>query len=220
MDPAIPPSGILAGQPEDQGPDVPSCRRAAGPAAYGAGGPRRRATSRCQRTIVSGVTSSRSPWRRALGITPSRVASRALSAQFRFGRHGCCRCSTASWWRRIKISAIRQASLRRDSRSHVAVRVTRRKTNRRHMTGDHHGQAAGTASLLVRAVDGILGTHKLGGGSAVRVRWARAQSLPDPPGTAVTRNQPGVLRRAELSQRAQSASTRAGMTWCRSPMTA
>jgi hypothetical protein len=28
------------------------------------------------------------------------------------------------------------------------------------MTGDHHGQAAGMASLLVRAVDGILGTHK------------------------------------------------------------
>jgi hypothetical protein len=27
------------------------------------------------------------------------------------------------------------------------------------MTGDHHGQAAGMASLLVRAVDGILGTH-------------------------------------------------------------
>jgi hypothetical protein len=29
------------------------------------------------------------------------------------------------------------------------------------MTGDHHGQAAGMASLLVRAVDGILGTHKV-----------------------------------------------------------
>ena len=43
----------------------------------------------------------------------------------------------------------------------MAVRVIRRKTNRRHMTGDHHGQAAGMASLLVRAVDGILGTHKV-----------------------------------------------------------
>jgi hypothetical protein len=31
---------------------------------------RRRTMSRCQRRIVSGVTSSRSPWRRALGITP------------------------------------------------------------------------------------------------------------------------------------------------------
>jgi hypothetical protein len=36
--------------------------------------------------MVSGVTSSRSPWRRALGIAPSRVASRARSAQFSFGR--------------------------------------------------------------------------------------------------------------------------------------
>jgi len=107
------------------------------------------------------VTSSLSPWRRALGITPSSVASSARSAQFRFGRRGCRRCSTASWWRRIKISAIRHVSSRRDSRSHVAVRVIRRKTNRRHMTGDHHGQAAGMASLLVRAVDGILGTHKV-----------------------------------------------------------
>jgi hypothetical protein len=128
---------------------------------------RRRTTSRCQRTIVSGVTSSRSPWRRALGITPSRVASRALSAQFSFGRRGCRRCGTVSWWRRIKISAIRQASSRRDSRSHVTVRVIRRKTNRRHMTGDHHGQAAGMANLLVRAVDGILGTHSPGDGMPV-----------------------------------------------------
>jgi hypothetical protein len=45
---------------------------------------RRRTMSRCQRTIVSGVTSSRSPWRRAFGITPSRAASSARSAQFSF----------------------------------------------------------------------------------------------------------------------------------------
>ena len=49
---------------------------------------RRRTMSRCQRTIVSGVTRSRSPWRRALGITLSRVASRARSAQFSCGRRG------------------------------------------------------------------------------------------------------------------------------------
>jgi len=66
----------------------------------------RRAISRCQRRIVSGVTSSRSPWRCAFGITPSRVASSARSAQFSLGRRGCCRCSMASWWRRIKISAV------------------------------------------------------------------------------------------------------------------
>ena len=28
-----------------------------------------------------------------------------------------------------------------------------------HMMGDHHGRSAGSATLLVRAVDGILGTH-------------------------------------------------------------
>jgi hypothetical protein len=39
--------------------------------------------------------------------------------------------------------------------------VIRRKTNRRHMTGDHHGRTAGRATLLVRAADGILGTHRI-----------------------------------------------------------
>ncbi len=57
---------------------------------------RRRRMSRCQRRIVSGVTSSRSPWRRAFGITLSRAASSARSAQVRSGRRGCRRCSTAS----------------------------------------------------------------------------------------------------------------------------
>jgi hypothetical protein len=65
----------------------------------------------------------------------------------------------ASWWRRIKISAVFHLSSRRDRRSHAATRVIRRKTNRRHMIGDHHGRAAGRATLLVRAVDEILGTH-------------------------------------------------------------
>jgi len=37
--------------------------------------------------------------------------------------------------------------------------VIRRNTNRRHMIGDHHGRAARIATLLVRAVDEILGTH-------------------------------------------------------------
>ena len=104
---------------------------------------RRRTMSRCQRRTVSGVTSSRSAWRRAFGITGSRVASSARSAQSRFGRRGCRRCRTASWWRRIKISAIFHASSRRDSRSDEVIRVIRRKTNRRHMTGDHHGRRQG-----------------------------------------------------------------------------
>jgi hypothetical protein len=121
---------------------------------------RHRTMSRCQRRMVSGVISSRIPRRRALGITPSRVASSALSAQFTVGRRGCRRCRTASWWRRIKISAVFHVSSRRDSRSHAASRVVRRNTNRRHMTGDHHGRSARRATLLVRAVDAILGTHR------------------------------------------------------------
>ena len=104
---------------------------------------RRRTTSRCQRRIVSGVTSSRSPWRRAFGITLSKAASSARSAQVRCGRSGCRRCRTESWWRRIKISAVFHASSCRDSRSHVVTRVMTRKANRRHMTGDRDGQAAG-----------------------------------------------------------------------------
>jgi hypothetical protein len=63
---------------------------------------RRRTRSRCPRRIVSGVTSSGIPWRRAFGITLSRVASRARSAQFRFGRRGCRCCRTglsSPFWR-------------------------------------------------------------------------------------------------------------------------
>jgi hypothetical protein len=54
----------------------------------------------------------------------------------------------------------RHASSRRDSRSHEAVRVIRKKTSRRHMTSDHHGPTARRATLLVTAVGEILGTHK------------------------------------------------------------
>ena len=48
----------------------------------------------------------------------------------------------------------------RDSRSHAASRMIRRNTNRSHMIDDHHGPSAGRANLLVRAMDGILGTHR------------------------------------------------------------
>ena len=37
--------------------------------------------------------------------------------------------------------------------------MVRRKTNRKHMTSDHHGRVAERATPLVRAVDEILGTH-------------------------------------------------------------
>jgi hypothetical protein len=39
VDPAVPPSGVLACEPADQGLDVPPCRRPAGPSAHGPGGP-------------------------------------------------------------------------------------------------------------------------------------------------------------------------------------
>jgi hypothetical protein len=83
------------------------------------------------------------PWRRAFGITLSRVTSGARSAQVSFGQRGCRRCRTASWWRRIKISAVFHISSCRDSRSHAASRVIRRNTNRRNMIGDHRGRTAG-----------------------------------------------------------------------------
>jgi hypothetical protein len=59
------------------------------------------------------------------------------------------------------MSAVCHVSSRRDSRSHQITRVIRRKTNRRHMIGDHHGRMTGRATLLVRAVDEILGTHRI-----------------------------------------------------------
>jgi hypothetical protein len=38
--------------------------------------------------------------------------------------------------------------------------VISRKTNRRDMTGDHHGRTAKRATLPVTATDEILGTHR------------------------------------------------------------
>jgi hypothetical protein len=57
---------------------------------------RRRMMSRCQRKIVPGVTSSRSPWRRAFRYHGEQGRDQARSAQSRFGRPGCRRCNTAS----------------------------------------------------------------------------------------------------------------------------
>ena len=48
---------------------------------------------------------------------------------------------------------------RKERRPPSAVRVIRRKANRRHMTGDHHGQLPRKATLQVTATDEILGTH-------------------------------------------------------------
>jgi hypothetical protein len=68
--------------------------------------------------------------------------------------------------------AIRHVSSRRDGRSQEATRVIRRKRNRRHMIGDHHGQTAGMAILLVRDVDGI--RHAQYGRS---LHWGRPGSI-------------------------------------------
>ena len=62
----------------------------------------RRAISwRCQRRMVAGVTSS--PRRRRAGSSRVRAAIRARSVQVIRGR-GVRRWSTASWWRRTRIS--------------------------------------------------------------------------------------------------------------------
>ena len=68
------------------------------------------------------------------------------------------RCRTVSWWRRIKTSAVCHASSRRDSRGHVATRVMRRNANRRHMTGDRDGQAAGRQPCWSEPWTGLRGT--------------------------------------------------------------
>jgi hypothetical protein len=77
------------------------------------------------------------------------------------------------------------------------------------MTGDHHGQAAGTATLLVRAVDEISGTHNVRVSRAARRLYQLRVVLGahDPsarPGARTARR----IRWAE--RRAQSALIRAG----------
>jgi hypothetical protein len=154
VDPAVPPAGVLASQPSDQCPDAAPGRWAAGLALPGPGGPAAADDVAVPEQDRVRVTGSRRPRRRAFGITLSRVASRARSAQFSFGRRGCRRCGTASWWRRIKISAVFHISSRRDSRSPSATRVIRRNTNRRHTIGDHHGRMAARSMGMARVRSG------------------------------------------------------------------
>jgi hypothetical protein len=77
VDSAVPPFGVLACEPAGQGLDF--LRVAGRPVLLRRDlvAQRRRTISRCQRRIVSGVTSSRNLWRRAFSITLGRVASRA-----------------------------------------------------------------------------------------------------------------------------------------------
>jgi hypothetical protein len=67
----------------------------------------------------------------------------------------------AAWRRGVTISAVFHASSRWDGRGHPNTGAIRRKTNRRHMIGDHHRRAAGTATLLLTAVDETSGTHRV-----------------------------------------------------------
>ena len=76
-----------------------------------------------------------------------------------------------------------RASSRRGSRSHAETRVIRRNTNPRHVTVDHHGRMTGKATLLVRVVDEILGTH---------MRW-----LCFPDGRSADRNRAQLVHNAD-----------------------
>jgi hypothetical protein len=96
VDAPVAPAWIFAGHPQDQTTDVPPCGWPARAARPGCGGPSAASRSRCQRNTVSGVTSSRNPARRALGITPASAAISARSAHVSLGLCACYRCSTAS----------------------------------------------------------------------------------------------------------------------------
>jgi hypothetical protein len=182
MDPAVPPAGILAGQPPDQRPDATPGRRPPGPAARGPGAPaaaddvavpahdRVRGDQqpqplaprfRCHGEQGGEQGPVRPVQLRAPRLPPLKDGELVAQDQDLCGLH---------------------ASSHRDSRSHAANRVIRRKTNRRHMIGDHHGRTAGGTTLLVRAVDGILGTHRSysANGACLEwaIRWVNAQVHP------------------------------------------
>jgi len=122
---------------------------------------RRRVMSRCQRKIVSGVISSRSPVAARLRYHAEQGREQGPVCPVQLRAVLLLPLQDGELVARIRISAIFHASSRRDSRSHVVTRAMRRKTNRRHMTGDHHGRTAGRATLLLTATDGNLGTHSL-----------------------------------------------------------
>jgi hypothetical protein len=133
------PSGISPGQPADQGPDAPTGRRAAGPAAHGPGGP-----AAAGDVAVPGAGSC-PEWPPAAAARGGRChAGRAGPGPpgSASARPAAAVAGRRADGQKIKISAAFHASSRRDSRSPAATRVISRKTNRRHMTGDHHGRTA------------------------------------------------------------------------------
>ena len=117
--------------------------------------------SRCQRRIVSGVTSSRSPWWRPFGSTASRVASNARSAQSRFGpwllplQDGDLVAQDQDLCGLPRFLTPRQLQPR--GRAHDQEEDEPQAHDR-----CPHGQTAGRATLQVTATDEILGTRNIG----------------------------------------------------------
>ena len=108
---------IVRGRPARWGRELLACRRAI--------------RSRCQRSTVSGRTSSRSWLRTVRGSGCSRAASQARSAGVNRTRSPCrCRSSTMIWCRSARISASLSRSLIGSSRSRVRVLVTPRYASR------------------------------------------------------------------------------------------
>jgi hypothetical protein len=140
VDAAVPPGGVLGGQAEDQGAQSGGMVGRPGRAGFVV---QRRAISwRCQRRMVAGVTSS--PRRRRRGSSRVRAAISARSVQVIRGRGVRC-WSTASWWRRTRISISLLVSDRVCSRSatsgscwHLA-RANEQVTGSAHSFGHPHG---------------------------------------------------------------------------------
>ena len=155
---------VLAGQPEDQGPDVPASSWPAGLASHGPGGAaaaddiavpaqdRVRGNQQMQ-LMVAGFRYHGEQGRQERPVRPVQLRAARLppllqDSELMAQDQDLCGL----------LSLLMPAS-----RSHAASRVVRRNMNRRHMTGDHHGQMAGRATLLARAMDEILGTHNVNG---------------------------------------------------------
>jgi hypothetical protein len=146
---------------------------------------RRRAMSRCQRRIVSGMTSSRSPCA-ALSVS-RRAGPRAVPGPSRSGGGGA---AAAVAGRRAGGAGSRSRRSAMpphagDSRSHVIIRVMRRKANRRHMTGNRDGQAAGKTNPAGQSGGRDSRHAQVRAGPVLAVGWGRpvvpVQALRLPP---------------------------------------
>ena len=117
-------------------------------------------------------------------------------------------CRTASWWRRIKISAVFHASLRCDSRSHEPTRVMRRNTNRRNMTSDHHGRTLGEQLCWSEPWTGF--SARTGRSRTMRARFSAAQASHRGGAQGAGSSAPTAFGVVDLSHRPELLST---ATW-------